>query len=97
MKRQPSLLLCIVMDVLGYASFGVPLLGEVADVVWAPVSAIIFYFMFGGRKAIFGAAFNFAEELLPFTDFIPTFTIAWFWQYFAKKSGKNIIIKPAGL
>lgn len=85
-KQLPSLLLCIVMDAIGYASFAIPVLGELSDVVFAPISAIIFYKMFGGWKGTFGGIFNFAEEILPFTDFIPTFTIMWVWQYFTKSN-----------
>ena len=81
-KKQPSLVLCIIMDVLGYATYAIPGLGELGDIVFAPVSAIIFYIMFGNWK---GALFNFTEEILPGTDFIPTFTIAWFWRYFTSK------------
>ncbi len=74
------------MDLIGCASYLVPGLGEETDIIWAPISAIIFYFAFGKRKAIYGALFNFVEEILPFTDIIPTFTIAWLWQkYFAQK------------
>lgn len=94
-KQQPSLLLCIVMDVIGYATFAVPFLGEFADVVWAPISAFIFYKTFGGWKGAFGGLFNFAEEILPFTDFIPTFTIAWAWQYFSSKKETALITKGA--
>ncbi|MDB5192005.1 MAG: hypothetical protein JWQ96_1568 [Segetibacter sp.] len=90
-KQQPSLPLCIIMDVIGYASFALPVLGEFTDVVWAPISAMIFYKTFGGAKGAFGAIFNFAEEILPFSDFIPTFTIMWVWQYFTKQQGVNTI------
>ena len=94
-KQQPSLLLCIVMDVIGYATFAVPLLGEFADVVWAPISAFIFYKTFGGWKGAFGGLFNFAEEILPFTDFIPTFTITWVWQYVSNKKQTPLLTKGA--
>jgi hypothetical protein len=90
MKQQPSLLLCIIMDVIGYASFALPGLGELSDVIWAPISAFVFYKTFGGTKGAFGAIFNFAEEILPFTDFIPSFTIMWIWQYFTKQQPKII-------
>ena len=80
------------MDVIGYASYGVPFLGEFSDVIWAPVSAFIFFRMFGGWRGAFGGIFNFVEEILPGLDFIPTFTIAWLWQRVTqKKSSKNII------
>ena len=66
------------MDAIGYFSYAIPILGEFGDIVWAPVSALIFTVSFGGWKGILGGAFNFIEEILPGTDFIPSFTIAWF-------------------
>ncbi len=83
-RQLPSLLACIVMDLIGYASYGIPVIGELADIIWAPISAIIFFIMFRGWKGAFGGLFNFAEELLPGLDFIPTFTITWVWQYFTR-------------
>jgi hypothetical protein len=76
-KFTPALWACILMDLLGCASYAVPVLGEVSDVIWAPISAIIFYKMFGGSVGAFGSVFNFIEELFPGLDFIPTFTISW--------------------
>ncbi|MFT3932515.1 MAG: hypothetical protein QM726_02775 [Chitinophagaceae bacterium] len=90
-KQQPSLIFCIVMDILGYATYAIPGLGELGDIVFAPVSAIIFYFMFGSWK---GALFNFTEEIIPGTDFIPSFTIMWFWKYFTSKKTNNSVVKP---
>jgi hypothetical protein len=81
MKRKPSFIFCILMDLIGYASYAIPGLGEFADMIWAPISGIIFYMTFGGWKGAFGGLFNFVEELLPGTDFIPSFTIMWFFQY----------------
>ena len=89
MKKQPSLAFCVLMDLIGCSSYLIPGLGEIVDVAWAPISAIIFFFTFG-KKAAFGAIFNFAEELLPGTDFIPTFTIAWFIRYLSNRSQKPI-------
>ncbi len=73
------------MDIIGYATYAIPVLGEVGDTLWAPVSAIIFYISFGGWKGGFGAIFNFVEEILPGTDFIPSFTIMWLVQHAARK------------
>lgn len=75
--RQPSILLCILLDLIGYASYSIPFLGEIADLVWAPVSGLIFFMLFGGWKGALGGVFNFIEEILPGTDFIPSFTIMW--------------------
>ncbi len=84
-KQTPALALCLILDFIGYASFSLPLLGEFTDLVWAPVSGILFYKLFGGKMGVFGGGLSFLEELLPFTDFIPTFTIAWAMRYFTKK------------
>lgn len=73
------------MDIIGYATYSIPVLGEVGDALWAPVSAIIFYISFGGWKGGFGAVFNFVEEILPGTDFIPSLTIMWLVQRAARK------------
>ena len=84
MKKNPPLIACILMDMIGYATYSVPVIGELADVIWAPISALIFFMMFRGWKGAFGGMFNFVEELMPGLDFIPTFTLTWFWQYFAR-------------
>jgi len=83
-QKLPSLGACLVMDFLGYATYAVPFFGEFLDILWAPVSAFIFFRMFGGVKGLFGGAFNFFEELMPGLDFIPTFTIAWALHYFRR-------------
>jgi hypothetical protein len=78
MQKQPSLVFCLLMDLIGMATYAIPLLGEFGDIIWAPVSAFIFYRTFGGTKGMLGGAFNFLEEILPGFDFIPTFTIMYF-------------------
>ena len=69
------------MDAIGCATYVLPGIGEFGDIIWAPISAIIFYKTFGGWKGAFGGVFNFIEEILPGTDFIPSFAIMWFWKY----------------
>ena len=86
MKKTTTLAFCVIMDLIGYFTYAVPGIGEFADIIWAPVSGFIFYRTFGGWKGAFGGIFNFAEELLPGTDFIPSFTIMWLVQYFSRKS-----------
>ncbi|MEO8415070.1 MAG: hypothetical protein ABI472_15490 [Ginsengibacter sp.] len=78
-KRLPSIYLCIILDLIGCVSYLLPLAGEAEDIIWAPISAIIFYFLFGKKKfGLLGGVFSFLEEISPGLDFIPTFTIAWF-------------------
>ena len=73
----PNMAVCLIMDLIGMFTYAIPGLGEFADIVWAPISAIIFYKMFGGRIGMIGGVLNFLEEIMPFTDVIPSFTIAW--------------------
>lgn len=89
-QKTASLFLCIAMDLVGYATYTIPVLGELADIVWAPISAIIFFKLFGGWKGAVGGVFNFVEEFLPGLDFIPSFTLMWLWQQF-KRPGMAVI------
>jgi len=90
-KKQPSLIFCILMDIVGYATYAIPFLGEFADILWAPLSSIIFMKTFGGWKGALGGFGNFLEELLPGTDFIPSFTIMWFIQNMQKKKSVTAV------
>jgi hypothetical protein len=86
----PPIGLCIIMDLLGMATYGLPWLGEFADIVWAPISGFIFFILFGGRFGLVGGVLDFLEEVLPFTDIIPSFTIAWFIR---KREAQKLITK----
>ena len=86
----PNLLICVLLDAVGMMSFTLPLIGDFGDVIWAPLSAIIYMKMFGGKMGIFGGAFSFLEEILPVTDIIPTFTLSWF----LRKRELDKIAKP---
>ena len=90
LKKQPSLALCVILDAIGFLSYAIPVVGEFADIVWAPVSGLIFFFLFGSWK---GALFNFTEEIMPGLDFIPTFTIAWFLRYFSRRQAAGSVSK----
>ena len=91
-RKQPSLLFCILMDLVGYATYAVPFLGEFGDILWAPISSLVCMTSFGGWKGVLGGFGNFIEELLPGTDFIPSFTIMWFIQN-AQKRGTATPVK----
>lgn len=85
-KNSPSFLFCLIMDVIGMASYFIPFLGEWFDVLWAPVSAFIFYRSFKGKVAKVGSIIDFLEEIFPFSDLLPTFTLAYIYtKVFQKK------------
>lgn len=73
--QKPSLGSCLLMDFIGFASYILPVFGETLDVVWAFASAYFFYSWFGSSA---GAIGSFCEEVLPFTDIVPSFTIGYF-------------------
>jgi hypothetical protein len=79
-KEKPSLLFCLIMDALGCITYILPFASEWTDIFFAPLSAYIFYRVFGGKNGKIGALINFIEELMPSIDFIPTFTIAYFFR-----------------
>ncbi len=74
-KNQHSLGECLLMDGVGVATYIIPGLGEGFDLIWAFVAGIIFYKWCGSKVGTVGAI---AEELLPSTDIIPSFTIGYF-------------------
>ena len=84
MKSKPTLVFCLFMDALGAATYFIPGIGEWFDLIWAPISAFIFYKSFGGRIGQVGAFINFVEEIFPFTDIIPTFTLVYLYKRFKK-------------
>ena len=87
----PNIAICVAMDLIGMFTYAIPAFGEFADVVWAPISAFMFYKLFGGRIGMIGGVLNFLEEIIPFTDVIPSFTIAWFIKkYQVEKNLKTV-------
>lgn len=85
-NRSRDLLLSILFDAVGMFSFSIPLIGEFSDVVWAPISALLMMQMYKEGKGKLAGILSFLEEIIPFTDFIPSFTLMWLYTYvFTKK------------
>jgi hypothetical protein len=84
MKTKPTLVFCLIMDLMGSITYFLPGFGEWFDIIWAPISAYIFYRSFGGKTGQIGALINFVEEILPFSDIIPTFTLVYLYKRFKK-------------
>jgi hypothetical protein len=81
-----NLILGILFDAIGMMSFTIPLLGEFSDVVWAPIAGFLMTWMYKGTVGKVGGIFTFLEEIIPFTDFIPSFTLTWIYNYWIKKA-----------
>ena len=80
-NKGTMLVLSLLFDFIGMVSYFVPVFAEVTDLVWAPISGILLVVMFKGTAGKLAGVFGFIEELLPFVDVIPTFTITWVYTY----------------
>lgn len=84
-NRKAKLIMSIVFDAIGMLSYAVPLLAEITDVVWAPISGMLLVAMYKGTTGKIAGMAGFLEEMLPGVDFIPTFTLTWIYTYIIKK------------
>lgn len=84
LKRR-NLFLGLLFDAIGMLSFTVPMVGEFSDVIWAPITAYLMTRMYQGTVGKVGAVVAFLEEVVPFTDIIPSFTLTWIYNYWIKK------------
>lgn len=84
-NKNRNLFLGLVFDAIGMLSFSIPYLGEFSDVIWAPLAGYLMTWMYKGIIGKVGGVFTFLEEIMPFTDFIPSFTLTWIYNYWIKK------------
>lgn len=87
-RSSLKLVIALLIDLIGVMSYLIPSFGELFDAFWAPLSALLVFLLFG--KKLSWASFTFIEELFPFTDLIPSATLAWYFQYGRSKSVKNL-------
>lgn len=87
--KNRNLFLGILFDGIGMLSFTVPILGEFSDVIWAPLAGFLMSWMYKGRIGKTAGIFTFLEEIIPFTDIIPSFTLTWIYNYWIKKTPNN--------
>lgn len=75
-----KLIICLIIDIIGTSSELVPFIGELSDIIYAPIAAIAVRTIFPGSNLLF--ALEFIEEILPFTDIIPLATLCWIIETF---------------
>ncbi len=75
--KKFKLYLGIIFDLIGMT----PTIFPPLALLWAPISALILKTMYRGQIGTIAGIFDFAEELIPGVNFIPTFTITWFYVY----------------
>ena len=69
------------VDAVGMMTYSIPVFGESADVVWAPLSAAVIYLMYDSLPF---AGLGFLEEATAL-DIFPTATVAWLYETYGKK------------
>ena len=87
--KKRDLILGLLFDGIGMLSFTIPFVGEFSDVIWAPIGAYLMTRMYKGTLGKVGGAIEFLEEILPFSDFIPTFTLVWIYKYVIKNKNAS--------
>lgn len=86
-NKNRDLILGLLFDGIGMLSFSVPFLGDFSDVVWAPIAGFLMTWMYKGKIGKIAGIFAFLEEIIPFTDVIPSFTLTWIYTYWINKKG----------
>jgi hypothetical protein len=90
------LALSLMIDAIGSSSYVLPYLGEASDVVWAPLQTLLIMAMYDVTTPKL-KYLSFAEELLPFTDAIPSATIGWAAQFGPQLLGRKTVPLPDDL
>lgn len=80
----------IIYDLVGVATSFIPVVGPFLDILWAPYAAKKMGDMYEGNTGKIASWIVFVEEILPGTDFIPTFTLMWLYTFVfsSEKKGK---------
>lgn len=82
--KNLKLLSAIIIDLAGMASYFFPVVGGSVDLAWGPVSGVLISLLFHNHKKM-AFLLGVSEEVLPFTDFIPTALLAWRLDYVTDK------------
>lgn len=75
-----KLIVSLLIDLIGSSSYLLPFVGEALDLAWAPTQTILIMAMYDGTSPNLKYV-SFIEELLPFTDVIPSATIGWLVEF----------------
>lgn len=84
-SKSSKLFFSIVFDLVGMASYVVPVVGELIDVIWAPIAGYLMTKVYPGNTGKTAGILTTIEELVPGLDIIPTFTLTWIYTYIIKK------------
>ena len=84
-EKNKNFIISVGVDILGFSSYGLPLLGEIGDIVFAPISMIANIMMNVDKDKKWYRSkkgwLTLVEEGMPFTDIIPSVTLSWRNKY----------------
>ncbi len=80
----------IIYDLVGAATIFIPVVGPFIDILWAPYAAKKMSEMYEGNTGKIASVIVFLEEILPFSDFIPTFTLMWLYTFVIAKTENKV-------
>src|SRR5690606_10980250 len=75
----------ILFDIIGMVTLLIPVIGPFLDIIWAPIAAKKMNGMYHGTEGKIASVLVFIEEVLPFSDVVPTFTLMWLYTFVWKK------------
>jgi len=74
------LITSLALDFMGSCSYLIPGAGEAFDIFWAPFQTVCIQAMYD-KKNPYIKYVSFAEEIIPFTDALPTASLGWVKEY----------------
>jgi hypothetical protein len=75
-----KLIVSLTVDFIGSMSYLLPIVGEGFDVAWAPISMVLVGAMYDESSPHLKYV-ALMEELLPFTDIVPSATLGWMKEF----------------
>ncbi|WP_051908171.1 hypothetical protein [Flavimarina sp. Hel_I_48] len=72
------------------ATMAIPVVGPFLDLAWAPYAAKSMSKMYPGKKGKLASILVFIEEILPFTDIVPSFTLMWLYTFVFSSANKPV-------
>ena len=88
MSKYKLLFIGLLIDALGMvtSSWVLPVIGDFADIVWAPLTAWLMTKLYKGTAGKVAGVATFIEEIIPGLDIIPSFTLMWLYTHVIKDS-----------
>lgn len=75
-----KLVISLLIDLIGSSSYLLPVVGEGLDIAWAPIQTVLIMAMYNSVSPSLKYV-SFFEEILPFTDIVPTATIGFLCEF----------------